>query len=165
MDDVCPGREACGSSGRTSSVTLRAARRSSCELASRALVAYAATFGFGDDDQLASDLAEEDYVARYAVVVCDRPPTAADDGAELLADYRDDGGGYRWVPCSPAGAMPRIDPPAGGHVVRPSSGQENADSHRADEAVPQEEPLGRPPQHRRGRLGPAYPGLWTKAEG
>ena len=62
---------------------------------SRALVAYAASFGYGDE-ALEHDVAEEDYVARYAVMVCDRPLTAADDGAELLADYRDDGAGYRW---------------------------------------------------------------------
>ncbi len=62
---------------------------------SRALVAYAASFGYGDD-VLEHDAAEEDHVARYTVVVCDRALSTADDGAELLADYRDDGGGYRF---------------------------------------------------------------------
>jgi hypothetical protein len=61
---------------------------------SRALVSYAASFGYGDE-VLEHDAAEEDYVARYVVIVCDRPLSSADDGAELLADYRDDGGGYR----------------------------------------------------------------------
>ena len=62
---------------------------------SRALVAYAASFGYGDE-VLEHDAAEEGYVGRYMVLVCDRALSPADDGAELLADYRDDGGGYRW---------------------------------------------------------------------
>lgn len=62
---------------------------------SRALVAYTASIGFGDED-LEHDAAEQDYVARYAVIVCDRALSPDDDGAELLADYRDDGGGYRF---------------------------------------------------------------------
>lgn len=62
---------------------------------SRALAAYAASFGYGDE-VLAHDAAEEDYVARYIVIICDRALSPADDGAELLADYRDDGTGYRW---------------------------------------------------------------------
>lgn len=62
---------------------------------SRALVAYAKSFGYGDEE-LEHDAAEEDYVARYTIIVCDRALSTADDGAELLADYRDDGGGYRW---------------------------------------------------------------------
>lgn len=62
---------------------------------SRALVAYAASFGYGDEE-LEHDAAEEDYVARYTVVVCDRALSVADDGAELLANYRDDDGGYRF---------------------------------------------------------------------
>lgn len=59
------------------------------------LVAYAASFGYGDEE-LEHDAAEQDYVGRFTVLVCDRALSTADDGAELLADYRDDGGGYRW---------------------------------------------------------------------
>lgn len=62
---------------------------------SRALVAYALSFGYGDEE-LEHDAAEQDYVARYTVIVCDRAFSTADDGAELLADYRDDGTGYRF---------------------------------------------------------------------
>lgn len=60
-----------------------------------ALTAYADHLGL-DDGQAAADAAEEDYVGRFAVVVCDRSLSPADDGAELLDDYRDDGGGYSW---------------------------------------------------------------------
>lgn len=56
----------------------------------RALVAYADHVGLGE--QATADAAEEDYVGRFAVVVCDKPLSAADDGAELLAGYRE--GGY-----------------------------------------------------------------------
>lgn len=58
----------------------------------RALAAYAEHLGL--DEQAAADIAEEDYVGRYAVIVCDKPLSAA-DGAELLAGYRTDGG-YSW---------------------------------------------------------------------
>lgn len=57
-----------------------------------ALTAYAKHLEL--DDRTAADVAEEDYVARYTVIVCDRALSATDDGQELLADYRDDGGGY-----------------------------------------------------------------------
>ena len=59
----------------------------------RALAAYAEHFGI-DDEQLAADIAEEDYVARYTVIVCDRPLSTVNDGAELLTSYREDDGGY-----------------------------------------------------------------------
>lgn len=62
---------------------------------SRALATYAASFAL-DDEQARFDIAEEDYVARYAIIVCDRPLARdQDDGAELLEAYRDDGG-YSW---------------------------------------------------------------------
>lgn len=57
----------------------------------RALTSYADQRGL--DEQTAADLAEEDYVARYAVIVCDRPISLADDGTELLSEYCN-GGGY-----------------------------------------------------------------------
>jgi hypothetical protein len=59
----------------------------------RALAAYAEHLGL--DEQMAAHCAEEDYITRFTVVVCDQPLSPADDGAELLAGYREDGG-YSW---------------------------------------------------------------------
>lgn len=75
----------CGSSGGSALVVV--------PTLARALAAYAEHLGI-EDGQAAADAAEEDYVSRYAVVVCDKPLSAAGDGAELLAAYRDDGAGY-----------------------------------------------------------------------
>jgi len=66
-----------------------------CKNLSRALATHAASFALADE-QMRYEIAEEDYVARYTVVVCDRPLARdQDDGFELLEGYGDNGS-YSW---------------------------------------------------------------------
>lgn len=98
MDDVSvPGREV-GRIGRAYLFSHYDSRGGSSLVVvptlARALVAYAEHLGL-DDGQAVADAAEEDYVARYAIIVCDRPLSPTDDGAVLLVGYRESDG-YSW---------------------------------------------------------------------